>query len=374
MMKRPLRVAIVAGARPNFMKIAPLIHALSAHNEETKDDSPPVEYELVHTGQHYDEAMSELFFRQLKIPKPHVNLEVGSASHSVQTANVMLGFEQVCLASRFDWVVVVGDVNSTLACTLVAAKLGIRVAHIEAGLRSFDRTMPEEINRLATDALADLLLTPSADADENLRKEGVAERRIVRVGNIMIDALVANLDEANQSTILEASDLKDTPYVYVTLHRPSNVDDEPVLRKIIDSLREISETIPIVFPVHPRTRKMLERFSIPLTTNHRMHILEPVGYHDSVFLSQNARAVITDSGGLQEETTFFRTRCLTLRPNTERPVTVTMGSNSLTDATRLVGDMNDVLREEERVGEIPPLWDGLAGERIVKALVERSGS
>ena len=325
MKKKLIRLMFVAGARPNFMKIAPLIHEICANGNGEDLEKLGVEYVLVHTGQHYDSAMSEQFFRQLRIPEPHVNLEVGSDSHSVQTANVMIGFEQVCLEHRPDWVVVVGDVNSTMACTLVASKLGIPVAHVEAGLRSFDRTMPEEINRLVTDALADLLLTPSEDADRNLQKEGVDSKRIVRVGNIMIDSLLANLKEARKSTIGVQLGLDKQEFAFVTLHRPSNVDHKERLAEIMTVLQTTSKQLPIVFSMHPRTAKMLQQFGIVVPENGSMKMIDPVGYHDSIFLTENARVVITDSGGLQEETTYFRTPCLTLRPSTERPITLTVG-------------------------------------------------
>ncbi|HVV01498.1 MAG TPA: UDP-N-acetylglucosamine 2-epimerase (non-hydrolyzing), partial [Verrucomicrobiae bacterium] len=308
-MTKKIKLLIIAGARPNFMKVAPLIKRIRG------DASSPIEYRLVHTGQHYDEKMSGIFFNELGIPAPDINLEVGSGSHAVQTANILTKFEPVCVEERPDWVVVVGDVNSSVACALVAAKLGIKVAHVEAGLRSFDRGMPEEINRLVTDALADLLLTPSADADANLRREGVPEHKIVLVGNIMIDALVDNLEKARERNVLQRLGLEGRPFVYVTLHRPSNVDNEESLRRIMQELDRLSHEAPVVFPMHPRTRKMLEQFGIRQGEN-GLRILEPVGYHDSLCLTEQARLVLTDSGGLQEESTFFRTPCLTLRPNT----------------------------------------------------------
>lgn len=383
-MSRPLKLVLVAGARPNFMKVAPLIHAIQRHNaanesaSQAQGCSPPgvparssaFSCCLVHTGQHYDAAMSEVFFQELGIPAPDVNLGVGSGSHAVQTANVMIGFEKVCLEQKPDWVVVVGDVNSTVACTLVAVKLGIRVAHVEAGLRSFDRTMPEEINRLVTDSIADLLLTPSEDANENLRREGVAESRIRLVGNIMIDSLLANLEKARQSNALERFSVRPGGFAYVTLHRPANVDDGASLAAIAAGLAALSHTLPVVFPVHPRTRKMFAEFGIRLDQHNGFRLTEPVGYHDSVCLAQNARLVLTDSGGLQEEATYFQTPCLTLRPNTERPVTVTLGSNRLTSVDRLSRDLDEVLSGAPRLGRIPPLWDGRTAERVVQSLLE----
>ena len=363
-MKSSIKLLVVGGARPNFMKIAPLVHAVRAYNESGA--IPRIDVRLVHTGQHYDVRMSKVFFDELQIPKPDYNLEVGSGSHAVQTGNVMLKFEPVCEQERPDWVVVVGDVNSTVACTLVASKLGMRVAHIEAGLRSFDRSMPEEINRLVTDSIADLLLTPSEDADQNLRREGVSESKICFVGNIMIDCLVANLSRARQSKILEQFDLQPFGYVYVTLHRPSNVDCRENLQRIMAELNTVE--LPVVFPMHPRTRKMLAEFKIEMHAK-RVRVLEPVGYHDSLCLTENARLVLTDSGGLQEESTFFRTPCLTLRPNTERPVTISVGSNKLSTPQSLAVDMAEVLGGEKRRGARPALWDGQTAGRIVKALL-----
>lgn len=391
-MVRPLRLMLVAGARPNFMKVAPVIHAISRHNAglHAPRSTPhaagsmppaprrlpaapslsPVSCTLVHTGQHYDPAMSDVFFAELGIPKPDVNLEVGSGSHAVQTANIMTRFEPVCQQHQPDWVVVVGDVNSTLACTLVAAKLGIRVAHIEAGLRSFDRSMPEEINRVVTDALADLLLTPSEDANENLRREGVPEHKIRLVGNIMIDSLLANLPQADRSDVLKRLGLEPGRYVYVTLHRPSNVDDRQTLAGIVRALTNLAARCPIVFPLHPRTRNRLTQFGLGFPANNGVHLLEPLGYHDSLALTKHARCVLTDSGGLQEESTFFRTPCLTLRPNTERPITVTLGSNRLTTVDRLAEDLDRVLSGPERLGQVPPCWDGHTADRILQALLE----
>ena len=364
-----IKLLVVAGARPNFMKVAPLLKAASAYNHERRNGDPALECLLVHTGQHYDAKMSDVFFRDLGIPAPDVNLDVGSGTHAVQTANVMLKFEPVCKETAPDWVVVVGDVNSTVACTLVAAKLGIKVAHVEAGLRSFDRTMPEEINRIVTDSLADLLLTPSADADQNLRNEGIPAARIQLVGNIMIDSLLANLDKSRQSKILGQLSVAPGKFAFVTLHRPSNVDSEANLAALMSQLRTLSKQLPIVFPIHPRTRKMLDTFGINGTSNSSFQLIEPVGYHDSLCLAENARIVLTDSGGLQEETTFFQTPCLTLRPNTERPVTVTMGSNVLTALDKLDADLAKTLNGSPRTGQIPPLWDGKTAQRSLQAIL-----
>lgn len=351
------------------MKVAPLIKAAEAHNRAHGQDGSCFDCRLVHTGQHYDSKMSEVFFEELGIPAPDVNLGVGSGSHAVQTANIMTKFEPVCFEQKPDWVVVVGDVNSTLGCTLVCSKLGIRVAHVEAGLRSFDRTMPEEINRIVTDALADLLLTPSHDGDENLLKEGIPASKIKLVGNVMIDALVANLKKARASRILEKLQAAPKDFVYVTLHRPSNVDDQDSLCSIMGELKRLANRTIVVFPIHPRTRKMCQSFGIELDDQPRMKIIEPIGYHDSLCLTENARLVLTDSGGLQEESTYFRTACLTLRSNTERPVTITLGSNKLTKVGCLASDFAEALSRPHDFGQIPPLWDGRASERILAALL-----
>jgi UDP-N-acetylglucosamine 2-epimerase (non-hydrolysing) len=366
-----IKVLVVAGARPNFMKVAPLIKAIHRKNQEGE---AKVEFRLVHTGQHYDEKMSDIFFGELGIPAPDINLGVGSGTHAVQTANVMTRFETVCEAEKPDWIIVVGDVNSTMACTLVGAKMGVRVAHVEAGLRSFDRSMPEEINRLVTDSLADLLLTPSQDADGNLKREGVADSKIHLVGNVMIDALVANLEKSRASTLATRLNLAPNRFVYATLHRPSNVDAEKSLRAIMTELKRLAGELPVVFPMHPRTRKMCGQFGISLNGSKGLHVIDPIGYNDSIFLTENARLVLTDSGGLQEESTYFRTPCLTLRPNTERPVTITMGSNKLAKLESLANDINEILNREPRFGSVPPLWDGHTAERIVESLVTRSCS
>lgn len=371
-MARKLKLLLIAGARPNFMKVAPLIKCIRQQGAEGKPDGTSLEYRLVHTGQHYDAKMSDVFFGELGIPAPDINLGVGSGSHAVQTANVMAKFEPVCEQERPDWVVVVGDVNSTMACTLVCAKMGIKVAHVEAGLRSFDRTMPEEVNRIVTDSLADLLLTPSPDANENLRHEGVPEAKIKLVGNVMIDTLVANLEKARASHLPKVLGLRKKGFVYVTLHRPSNVDDRASLTKITTELKRLTARLPVVFPMHPRTRKMCEQFGISFSGDEGLHLLDPIGYHDSLWLTENARLVLTDSGGLQEESTYFRTPCLTLRPNTERPITVTLGSNKLTSAESLPSDLENILSREVEFGRVPPFWDGRASERIVDRLAESS--
>jgi len=368
--KKILKIILVAGARPNFMKIAPLLKAIDQHNAKLSSTDPFIDTCLVHTGQHYDENMSEVFFRELGLRPPDVNLEVGSGSHSYQTATIMLRFEAVCLEQKPDWVVVLGDVNSTLACSLVAAKLGIKVAHVEAGLRSFDRTMPEEINRLVTDALADLLFTPSADANANLKREGLPTRKIKFVGNIMIDALISKLDEVEGSKIPGKLNLTPKKFVYVTLHRPSNVDRPENLKQIMNKLGKLSRKLPVVFPVHPRTGKMLDEISFRSSAYPQLKLIDPIGYTDSLWLAKNALFVLTDSGGLQEETTFFRTPCLTLRENTERPVTITVGTNRLTSLKTLEADIKKILDGKYKSGAIPQYWDGKTARRIVKYLVK----
>jgi UDP-N-acetylglucosamine 2-epimerase (non-hydrolysing) len=373
MKTEPLKIMLIAGARPNFMKVAPIIKATQAYNLNCGDGGVRIKCKLVHTGQHYDQKMSQIFFDELGIPEPDINLGVGSGSHAVQTATVMVQFEQACESEKPDWVIVVGDVNSTIACTLVCAKMGIKVAHVEAGLRSFDRTMPEEVNRIVTDALADLLLTPSEDGNQNLHREGVPECKIKLVGNVMVDSLVTNLEESRKSPILKQLGLEPKNFAYVTLHRPSNVDERSSLEAIMSELKRLSAQMPVVLPMHPRTRKMCGQFGIALNGKDALKVIEPIGYHESLSLTENARVILTDSGGLQEESTYFRTPCLTLRANTERPVTITIGSNKLTSILRLRDDFEQVLEQPERIGAIPPLWDGRAAERIVRVLAASAG-
>ena len=350
-----MHILHVVGARPNFMKAAPVMHALGKWAD--------VRQTLVHTGQHYDNNLSDVFFSQLNIPTPDANLEVGSGTHARQTAEVMARLEPVVLERKPDVVVVYGDVNSTLAAALVCSKLLIRVAHVEAGLRSFDRTMPEEINRIITDRLADVLFTPSEDADVNLQREGISVDKICRVGNVMIDSLVHLLPLAMQCP---RNGLPER-YALVTLHRPSNVDDSASLRSIIKSLLEVSEQLEVVFSVHPRTRQRIAQFGINIE---KLHLLEPLPYIDFLSLQRRAAVVITDSGGIQEETTYLRVPCLTLRNNTERPLTVSMGTNVLVgqDVALLNSELAKILEGRAKKGSIPPLWDGHAGERIAEVL------
>jgi UDP-N-acetylglucosamine 2-epimerase (non-hydrolysing) len=363
-----MKVINVVGARPNFMKVAPIFEIM----QRLKPRFEPL---LVHTGQHYDARMSDTFFTDLQLPDPDIHLEVGSASHAVQTAAVMERFEPVVLDVKPDWVVVVGDVNSTLACALVCSKLGVRVAHVEAGLRSRDRSMPEEINRLLTDQIADLLLTPSQDADANLLAEGIPQERIRFVGNVMIDSLIKCLKAAERSNVREQLKVNEGEYGVVTLHRPSNVDYPDILSGILDALDAISENIPLIFPIHPRTRESIARFGLQdrVEAIKNLQIIEPLGYMDFLRLYSGAGLVLTDSGGIQEETTFLGIPCLTLRKSTERPITIEMGTNRLvgSDTAEILMAASEALTGKTVANrQIPPLWDGHTAERIVRALEE----
>lgn len=368
-----LKVINVVGARPNFMKVAPIVEAMRRRPSEFR----PL---VVHTGQHYDASMSDDFFRDLGLPEPDVHLGVGSASHAQQTASVMRLFEPVLVRERPDWVLVVGDVNSTLACALVCAKLPAPVAHVEAGLRSRDRAMPEEINRVLTDQIADLLLTPSADADRNLLAEGIPAGRIRLVGNVMIDSLMNHLALAESSKVREELGVEGRPYAVVTLHRPSNVDDPAALQGIVSALVRVSARLPVVFPAHPRTRNRLGEFGLleSLAGAPALRLTEPLGYLDFLRLYSGAALVLTDSGGVQEETTALGISCLTLRENTERPVTVEMGTNKVVgrDPERIVAEAARALEgtREGHTPRVPPLWDGKTADRILDALLERQKS
>ncbi len=366
-----MKVLNVVGARPNFMKIAPLMAEYGKY-----DQISPM---LVHTGQHYDERMSDLFFRELGIPKPDVNLEIGSASHAVQTAEIMKAFEPVVAEYKPDVVLVVGDVNSTIACGLVAVKLGVKLVHVEAGLRSFDRSMPEEINRVLTDSISDLLFCTEKSGVDNLVSEGVAPEKIHLVGHVMIDTLLNNLEQAKRSTILDElgnqGSLNGDGYAVLTMHRPSNVDDPVVFARILDALDVVHRDMPIYFPVHPRTRKNLVSLGLQgrVERSTNLHLLDPIGYLDFLRLISSATVVLTDSGGIQEETTILKVPCITLRENTERPVTVEIGSNQIvgTDTDRIIAAYRNAVGGQWRQPEIPPLWDGHAAERIVKILLEK---
>ncbi|MFC1634951.1 non-hydrolyzing UDP-N-acetylglucosamine 2-epimerase [Planctomycetota bacterium] len=363
-----MKIIHVVGARPNFMKIAPIVAECKRSNE--------IESLLVHTGQHYDEKMSDFFFRELGIPEPDINLEVGSASHAVQTAEIMKAFEPVVLESRPDVVLVVGDVNSTVACGLVAVKLGVKLVHIEAGLRSFDRFMPEEINRVVTDSISDLLFCTEQSGVENLLNEGISRDKIHLVGHVMIDTLMHNLEKARQSVILEKlrqeGHLNGNDFAVLTMHRPSNVDDPVVFSQILDALEIIQQDLPILLPIHPRTRRSLATLGIQERIERlpRLHLLEPLGYLDFLRLTSSAKIVLTDSGGIQEETTFLKVPCITLRENTERPITVEIGSNQIvgTNTAKIVQAYKRVMDGRCRQSAVPPLWDGKAAERIVQIL------
>ena len=359
-----MKVVAVVGARPNFIKIAPLM--------EEMRNVPSIRPVLVHTGQHYDLAMSGSFFEDLEIPEPDFWLGVGSGTHAEQTARVMLGFEKVLESEQPDLVLVVGDVNSTLACALTAAKLLVPIGHVEAGLRSFDRTMPEEINRKLTDHLSDYLFTTSEDANENLRGEGVAEKKIHLVGNVMIDTLRRYEPLARTKKAAKTFNLEAARYAVLTLHRPSNVDDANAFGRILDALEEILPKLPVVFPVHPRSRRRIVEFGFGprIERLRNFRLCEPVGYTTFLSLMMDSSFVMTDSGGIQEETTALGVPCLTLRENTERPVTVTLGTNVIVgnDRDRIVAEAMRLLGGERRAGRTPPLWDGQAAARIVQIL------
>lgn len=358
-----MKITLVAGARPNFMKIAPLIKVIKQQQKNGKD----IEYRLVHTGQHYDEKMSDSFFRDLEIPFPDVNLEVGSGTQAVQTANIMIRFEDDLLKNPTDVVIVVGDVNSTLACSVVTKKLNTQLVHVEGGIRSFDLTMPEEINRMVTDALSDHFFTTSHFADENLLKAGVKKSSIHFVGNTMIDTLLSNLHKFKKPLLWNKYHLAMENYLVLTLHRPSNVDDLQILKNILSEINSSCQNFPVIFPAHPRTvnnlKKLNEKFENIIT-------IEPLGYLEFMYLVKNAKAVITDSGGIQEETTVLRVPCITLRKNTERPETVTQGTNEmLKDINQLNKLMKKLFSGKWKKGKIPSLWDGKASERIIKKLL-----
>ncbi|MEO7539072.1 MAG: UDP-N-acetylglucosamine 2-epimerase (non-hydrolyzing) [Pyrinomonadaceae bacterium] len=363
-----LKVLLIAGARPNFMKVAPIYAEMKRRSEE-------FEPMIVHTGQHYDAAMSDAFFDDLGMPKPEIHLGVGSASHAVQTAKIMTEFEPVVVEQKPEWVLVVGDVNSTIACALVCAKLGVKVAHVEAGLRSGDMSMPEEVNRILTDAISDLLFTTSQDADENLTMVGVPAAKVRFVGNVMIDSLLDHMKMAAASTVREDLDLTDAEYAVLTLHRPSNVDEPKTFGGILAALVAISESLPIIFPVHPRTRARIEEFGFAdKVANSNIRLIAPLGYLDFMRLYSGARLVLTDSGGLQEETTVLGIPCLTLRHNTERPITIEMGTNVLvgTDAEKIKEAADKVLTGTSPTAgaKIPPLWDGKTAGRICDELIK----
>ena len=368
------KIFLVAGARPNFMKIAPLMKEL-----EKYDHFNPM---IIHTGQHYDDNMSDLFFRQLDIPKPDVNLEVGSNSHAKQTAQIMERFEQYCMKEEPDLVIVVGDVNSTAACTLVASKLHIKTAHYEAGLRSRDRAMPEEINRLVTDAIVDLYFTTSENASKNLQEEGVDQENIFMVGNLMIDTLASNLDKTDGEFIeietlagekvVYGKDFYKDNYSVMTFHRPSNVDDKSSLTKLVNIWEKISKHLPLIFPAHPRTIKKAEKFGLleRIKNIDNLILSEPIGYLEFINLLKNSRLVLTDSGGIQEETTYMNVPCLTVRTNTERPITIQEGTNKLISIDEMEYEVNQILEGNSKTGQNPKFWDGNTAERLCEILYD----
>ncbi len=365
---RKFAIAIVAGARPNFMKIAPVVRALADRKAAAAASGIDLRVSIVHTGQHYDENMSEVFFRDLSIPKPDRHLEVGSGTHAQQTARIMVAFEKVLQEDRPDWVVVVGDVNSTIACALTAGKMGVKVAHVEAGLRSFDMTMPEEINRKLTDAICDLLFVTEESGVRNLLAEGVPRERIHSVGNVMIDNLMFNLARLDRGGFDPPAYLKDfcaggKRYAVLTLHRPSNVDRRETLAPIWGAISKVAGRVPILFPVHPRTRAKIDEFSLDGTG---ITMVDPIGYLEMLYAVRSAGLVLTDSGGLQEETTVLGVPCITIRENTERPVTVEMGTNYLAGIRpeTILSVAEEILSGQAKKGIVPPLWDGKAAGRI----------
>ena len=362
-----LTTHLIAAARPNFMKVAPLYHALTAETG--------VNPKIVHTGQHYDINMSDVFFNDLGLPKPDFHLGVGSGSHAEQTGSVMIAYEKTCFEHRPDCIVVVGDVNSTAACAMVGSKMWIPVIHLEAGLRSGDRRMPEEINRLVTDAISDVLWTPSADANENLRNEGVPESKIDLIGNIMIDSFEMMKDKIAAANTTEGLGLTDQPFALVTLHRPSNVDDRDNLKRIVDALISISLQCQVVFVAHPRTIKQIDQFGLreSIASASGFKLLNPLPYVEFMNVVTHSSLVITDSGGLQEETTYLGIPCLTLRENTERPITITLGTNQLLDASEVEESAARVISGGKPEGQVPPLWDGKTAQRATESLMRRFG-
>ncbi|MHA1294885.1 MAG: non-hydrolyzing UDP-N-acetylglucosamine 2-epimerase, partial [Promethearchaeota archaeon] len=380
-LQHPIKVIHVVGARPNFMKVAPIMREMFKYPQK-------FDQILIHTGQHYDNEMSKYFFKDLELPKPDIYLEVGSGTHAEQTGKIMIKFEKVCFREKPDLVIVYGDVNSTISCALAAAKLLISIAHIEAGLRSFDRTMPEEINRIITDQISDYLFTTCEDANYNLIKEGTPENKIFFVGNVMIDTLLKNMKKAENSNILENLGLKNkinkTKYAIVTLHRPSNVDDPKKLEGILNALNILSNEIPIIFPAHPRTFRKIKNFKLAKVINYKgnflskeikkpirnIKIIPPLSYFDFLCLMSNASIVLTDSGGIQEETTILGVPCLTLRNNTERPITLKVGTNVLVgnDPQKIINKARSILNNGKSRIKIPKYWDGKAAKRIVRIL------
>lgn len=366
-------IDIIAGARPNFMKIAPIIKEIDSANQRSSgnNESDFLEYRLIHTGQHYDRNMSGAFFEQLGIPQPHMNLESGSGTQSEQTGRIMTRYEQVLAERKSDLCIVVGDVTSTMACSITAKKMGVKVAHVEGGIRSRDWTMPEEINRVATDSITDFFFTTSEIANKNLKNEGVEDDNIFFVGNTMIDTLLGNLDKLKKPSVYSDAELQDGKYFVMTLHRPANVDEENKLKALIDNIAKGVHGEKIIFPVHPRTKKILDDLGIK---HDNLIYTEPLGYHEFIWMIKNSRAVITDSGGITEETTVLEIPCITLRDNTERPETVTEGTNELigTNPDAVKPALEKLMKGRWKKGSVPEKWDGKASERIVEAIVRLS--
>lgn len=360
-----MKITLIAGARPNFMKIAPIIEAI----KQKRKDGYDISYRLVHTGQHFDKNMSEQFFDELGIPEPDVNLECGGGSQAEQTANIMINFEKDLINNTTDLVLVVGDVTSTLACAIVAKKLKTKVAHVEAGIRSGDQTMPEEINRMVTDSITDYFFTTSELANNNLKKLGIRDDQIFFVGNTMIDTLLKNRHKFIKPAIWDDLGLETGKYIVMTLHRPANVDEEGKLRELIQEIIDHTRDLPLIFPVHPRTAKILESMGI---SHPRLHLIEPLGYLEFNYLVEKAKVVITDSGGITEETTVMGVPCMTLRDSTERPETITIGTNELlgTNPKAIKPAMQKLFDGKWKSGSIPELWDGKTSERIVAALLQ----
>lgn len=365
-----MKIISVVGARPNFMKIAPIHRAFKKYKLENPEVK--LKHLICHTGQHYDENMSRVFFEDLEMPRPDFYLGIGSGSHAEQTAKVMIEFEKILIKEKPDLIIVVGDVNSTIACTLVAVKLNIKVAHVEAGLRSFDRDMPEEINRLLTDSIADYLFVTEKSGLENLEKESVPKKKIFFPGNVMIDSLVHFLKKADKSGILNIYGLEKRSFILITMHRPSNVDSQEFIKDFFKVLNRLAEKRKIIFPVHPRTRKNLEHQKIIKDLSSNIILTDPIGYIDFLALTKNAELIITDSGGIQEESTYLGIQCITVRNNTERPVTVEVGTNHLigTNLKKVEKTSLQILKGEIKTGKIPEKWDGKAAGRIVKTLIK----
>lgn len=362
-----MKIISVVGARPNFMKLAPIYNSI---NIKRTTSAVSIKHLICHTGQHYDEKMSKVFFDELDLPIPDFYLGVGGDSHAVQTAMIMIEFEKVLLREKPDIIIVVGDVNSTIACSLTAVKLGIKVAHVEAGLRSFDRSMPEEINRILTDSISDFLFVTEKSGLVNLEKEGINKSKVYFTGNVMIDNLLHYLPRTNENAMINFN-LKFKNYILVTMHRPSNVDDKDKLSELLNMLKRIATKRKVLFPVHPRTKKNIKKFGLTSSLSNNLIVIDPIGYLDFISLIKNAEVILTDSGGIQEESTFLGVQCVTLRTSTERPITVEIGTNQIvgdnfTEAEKVV---SDILNGKTKVGAIPLLWDGKASERIVEILV-----